>query len=80
MRALVVTGVLGAGCAIVFAIAALVAMLFPDGTMMNPGWNGGGGNWNGGGGKGGMAVPMPAPAVDGSGVVTITNDQVAPQP
>ena len=73
MRALVVTGVLGAGCAIVFAIAALVAMLFPDGTMMNPGWNGGGG-------KGGMAVPMPAPAVDGSGVVTITNDQVAPQP
>ena len=62
MRALVVTGVLGTGCAIVFALAALVSMLFPDGTMVNAGWNG---SW----GKGGMAVPVPAPMVNMGGAV-----------
>ena len=82
MRALVVTGVLGAGCVVVFALAALAATLFPDGTMVNAGWNG---SW----GKGGMIAPMAVPAMAAPGVdwsttttdlVTITSDQAAPQP
>jgi hypothetical protein len=39
-RALIVTGVLGFGTALVFAAAALTAMLFPNGTQVNAGWNG----------------------------------------
>ena len=55
---LIVSGVLGGGSALVFAIAALVATLFPTGTLVasNP-WNGGVFM------KGGVAVPMPAPPV-----------------
>ena len=55
---LIVSGVLGGASALVFAVAALVATLFPNGTLVaaNP--------WNGGGFvKGGVAVPMPAPPV-----------------
>jgi len=59
MRALVVTAVLGIGTVLVFAAAALTATLFPNGTLVNAGWNGG--MW---GGKGwDVAVPQPAPNV-----------------
>jgi len=40
--AAVVGGVLGAGCAVVFALAALASMLFPNGTLVSPGFWGGG--------------------------------------
>jgi hypothetical protein len=59
MRALIVTGVLGAGTAVVFAIAALTATLFPNGTVVSSGWNGGA--WMAKDGWGGGAVPMPVP-------------------
>ena len=58
---LIVTGVLGLGTAVVFAIAALTATLFPNGTIVSAGMNGvimdqrfvvGGG------------VAVPAPAID----------------
>jgi hypothetical protein len=53
---LIVSGVLGGGSALVFVVAGLVAMLFPNGTLV-------GGSWNGCfdcGGKG-VAVPVPMP-------------------
>jgi hypothetical protein len=53
----IVTGVLGVGTVLVFAAAALVSTLFPNGTTVAAGWNGGM-DW----GKGGMAVPIPMPA------------------
>ncbi|HYO44030.1 MAG TPA: hypothetical protein VES19_12595 [Candidatus Limnocylindrales bacterium] len=40
-RVLVCTGVLGGGTALVFALAAATAMLFPQGTLVGSGWNGG---------------------------------------
>ena len=42
-RALICTGVLGGGTAIVFALAALTASLFPHGTVVPNqfGWGGG---------------------------------------
>jgi hypothetical protein len=54
----IVTGVLGLGTALVFALAALTASMFPNGTIVASGWSpvmerG----WVGGG----MAVPVPAP-------------------
>ena len=62
----VVSGVLGIGTALVFALAALAATMFPNGTLVNNnGWNGGCfdcGGW----GKPGIGVPMPMPMpVDG---------------
>jgi hypothetical protein len=57
-RILVCTGVLGGGTALVFALAAMTAIAFPNGTTVNAGWNGGPmvrGGWNGG------LVPAPAP-------------------
>ena len=39
-RILVCTGVLGGGTALVFALAAATAMLFPQGTLVASGWNG----------------------------------------
>ena len=39
-RILVCTGVLGGGTAIVFALAAATAMLFPQGTLVRPNFNG----------------------------------------
>jgi hypothetical protein len=59
-QALIVSGVLGGGTALVFAAAAVMASLFPTGTMIPAGWNGA---WGGGWEKGGIAVPMPAPLV-----------------
>jgi hypothetical protein len=40
-QVLVCTGILGGGTALVFALAAATAMLFPQGTMVSSGWNGG---------------------------------------
>jgi hypothetical protein len=40
-RALIVTGVLGVGAAIVFGLAALTATLFPNGTLVAGSWGGG---------------------------------------
>jgi hypothetical protein len=64
MRAgLLVTGVLGAGTALVFAAAALTATLFPNGTVVTTQWNGG---WGGpcfdcGGWEVPAPMPMPMP-------------------
>jgi hypothetical protein len=69
MRAgLVVSGVLGAGTAVVFVLAALTATLFPNGTVVSSGMNGMmiDRGWAGGG----VAIPMPAPAMDVPGVIT----------
>ena len=61
-RILICTGVLGGGTALVFALAALTATLFPQGTLV------GGNTWRGGVIMGGRAFPPPdaiqvAPAV-----------------
>jgi len=76
MRALVVTAVLGIGTALVFGAAALTATMFPNGTTVAAGWNGG---W-----MTKEAIPVPAPAVnvvpwapdavDGSGGGVLTPD------
>jgi hypothetical protein len=64
-RILVCTGVLGGGTALVFALAALTAIAFPQGTRVAAGWNGGnGGPWVKDAWGGGVAVPVPAPAVE----------------
>jgi hypothetical protein len=62
-RILICTGILGGGTALTFAAAALAATLLPGGTIV-PGNNGvmfatGGGVMV----KGGVAVPVPAPAI-----------------
>jgi hypothetical protein len=49
-----VGGVLGAGCVVVFALAAAVSMLFPAGAMVSGGYWGGGALM-----ERSMAVPMP---------------------
>jgi hypothetical protein len=56
-RILVCTGVLGGGTALVFALAATTAVLFPQGTLVPAGWNG-----NVMLGKG---MPMPQPGFGG---------------
>jgi hypothetical protein len=40
-RALACTGVLGGGTALVFALAFLTSMLFPQGSIVAASWNGG---------------------------------------
>ena len=50
--AAIVSGVLGAGCAVVFALAALAWAMFPSGSMVSVGYWGGGGVF--------MEKPMPA--------------------
>jgi hypothetical protein len=55
----IVTGVLGLGTVLVFALAALTASLFPNGTIVSTGWNPM--MDRGWGIGGGVAVPMPAP-------------------
>ena len=61
--AIIVTGVLGTGTALVFAAAALVSVMFPNGGTVAAGWNGGMMT------KGGWIAPaMPIPIqVDVSG-------------
>jgi hypothetical protein len=61
-RILVCTGVLGGGTALVFALAALTAIAFPQGTRVAAGWNGG--PWVKDVWGGGVAVPVPAPAIE----------------
>jgi len=64
-RILVCTGVLGGGTALVFALAAMTAIAFPQGTRVAAGWNGAnGGPWVTDAWGGGVAVPVPAPAVE----------------
>jgi hypothetical protein len=64
-RILVCTGILGGGTALVFALAALTAIAFPQGTRVAAGWNGAnGGPWVKDAWGGGVAVPVPAPAVE----------------
>jgi hypothetical protein len=53
-RILICSGVLGVGTALVFAAAALTATLFPNGTLVSSGWNGGMRGWD-------VAMPAPAP-------------------
>jgi len=87
MRAgLLVTGVLGTGTVLVFALAGLVATMFPNGSLVASSWNGG--FAEGGWGKGGvrapmpMPIPMPAsgPGVDFSGkMITIDGAPEAPE-
>jgi hypothetical protein len=40
-RVVICGGVLGGGTALVFALAAVTATLFPSGTVVNASWNGG---------------------------------------
>ena len=62
MRAALVTGVLGLGTALVFALAAATATLFPNGTVVNQAW---GGMWrNDVGWDVAVPEPMPMPAVE----------------
>lgn len=64
-RIVVCTGVLGGGTALVFALAALTAIAFPQGSRVAAGWNGAnGGPWVKDVWGGGVAVPVPAPAVE----------------
>jgi hypothetical protein len=42
---LIVSGVLGGGTALVFALAAAVATAFPTGALVPAGWNGGDVGW-----------------------------------
>jgi hypothetical protein len=65
----IVTGVLGLGTALVFALAAVTATLFPNGTVVSNGMNGM--MFDRGFGGGGVAVPVPAPAINVGPDVTI---------
>lgn len=63
MRAgVIVSGVLGFGTVLVFGAAALVSAMFPNGTAVAAGWNGGV-VWGKGGGfaNGGIEDQAPAP-------------------
>ena len=83
-RILICSGVLSVGTALVFAAAALTATLFPNGTLVSTGWNGGG-MWDRGWG---VAVPMPMPgqmAPDvmwevGPGEVTVDSEEIVEDP
>jgi hypothetical protein len=55
-RVVIVGGVLGFGSALVFAVAALTAAVFPNGTLVNGGW---GASWAIERGVGIDAVPVP---------------------
>ena len=68
MRAgVIVTAVLGLGTIIVFVAAAMTATLFPNGTMVGAGFNGGA--W----GKGRIAVPVPMPVPVNGGDPTLVD-------
>lgn len=70
-RIMICTSVLGAGTVLVFVAAALVAMLFPNGTMVAAGWNGG---WAKDGWAGDVAMPAPMVVpVEGGGWVQGTD-------
>jgi len=70
-RILICTGVLGGGTALVFALAALTATLFPHGTVVQGQW----GPWGGRVGPLGGIVPA------GGGVrVSVDDMTVGPAP
>jgi hypothetical protein len=74
--AIIVTGVLGTGSALVFAAAALVSIMFPNGGTVAAGWNGGmmmKGGWI----RPAVAVPAPMP-VDLNGSPIPVNDVGVP--
>ncbi len=78
MRAAVIaSGVLGIGTAVVFALAAVAASMFPDGGTVVSAWNGGKGNF---GGPVPIAVPVPQPIIvgQGSGGVQVTLPDASP--
>ena len=77
--AAVVTGVLGAGTAFVFAAAAVVSTLFPSGALVPSGWNGGCMDCGGGWAKPGIGIPlpMPAPGIPEKGVVILPSSGAA---
>jgi hypothetical protein len=73
-RALIASGVLGLGTALVFGAAALTATLFPNGSTVAATFNGG---WERGGVMmGGGPVPMPAPVFAKPGIVVTDDTQV----
>ncbi len=84
-RALIASGVLGLGTALVFGAAALTASLFPNGSTVAAGFNGGDMMFAKPA-MGGMAVPMPPqpvfaqPDVDVGGGVQVAVPDVAPLP
>lgn len=83
-RILICSGVLSVGTALVFAVAALTATLFPNGTLLSTGWNGGG-MWDRGWG---VAVPMAMPGQMApdvrweveAGEVTVDREEVVEDP
>ena len=76
MRAAVIaSGVLGIGTAVVFALAAVAASMFPDGGTVVSAWNGGKGNF---GGPVPIAVPQPIIVGQGSGGVQVTLPDASP--
>jgi hypothetical protein len=83
-RALIASGVLGLGTALVFGAAAVTASLFPNGPTVAASFNGGDMMFAKPA-MGGMAVPMPPPpgfaqpGVVGGGVQVVSPD-VAPVP
>jgi hypothetical protein len=75
-RIAICSGVLGGGTALVFALAALTATLFPHGTIVptNPfGW-GGGVVWAEDGVRVGPAVDLVAPAIPMPAPVILQDD------
>jgi hypothetical protein len=87
-RILVCTGVLGGGTALVFALAAATALMFPQGTVVSAGWNSdmrmmGGGVFLGGVQKvGGPVLVAPAQTVTitSDGVKVVTDGAPVPVP
>lgn len=84
-RALIASGVLGLGTALVFGAAALTASLFPNGPTVAAGFNGSDMMFAKPA-MGGMAVPMPPqpvfaqPDVNSGGGVQVAVPDVAPLP
>jgi len=84
-RALIASGVLGLGTALVFGAAALTASLFPNGPTVAAGFNGSDMMFAKPG-MGAMPVPMPPqpvfaqPDVNSGGGVQVVAPDVAPAP
>ncbi len=76
----VVSGALGIGTVLVFGAAALVSTLFPNGTTVAAGWNGGM-VWTREQAfvEGGVAVPVPAPEIVGGGGMLMSPEPAPPE-
>lgn len=79
--AVIVSGVLGVGTAVVFALAAVASSMFPDGGTVLSGWNGGARDISVVGGPTMIGAPVPQPVFvgRGSGGVSISVPD-SPQP